>query len=55
MKPTKKEIEEAKTAAEKVEKSIKEPEVKMTHIDELWDELHEMGKDLKRVMDRMGL
>ena len=39
----------------KEKKAVKEPEVKITHINELWDEILEMGKDLKRVMDRLGL
>ena len=59
MKPTKKEIEEAKKQAKKIEKKS---EVKMTHIDELWDVIKEMQENLdhlngkvKTISSRMGL
>ena len=57
MKPSKKEIEEAKAAAKKVEKKTtkKETEVKDYHIDEIWNELTEIKKQLIRTMDRLGL
>ena len=59
MKPTKKEIEEAKQAAEAKKKTISP---KMTHINELWDVVEEIEKNLaflndkmERILARLGL
>ena len=59
MKPTKKEIEEAKQAAEAKKKTISP---KTTHINELWDVVEEIEKNLaflndkmERILARLGL
>ena len=48
MKPTKKEIAEAKKAAEKSSKPVKQ-----NHIDELWDVIDEIQKNLETLNDRV--
>ena len=55
MKPTKKDIEAAKKKAKDVEKKTSLNNVRMSHIDEIWDEIGEINKAIDRIYNRLGL